>query len=175
MQFYLLISLALIGLTIQNQFILSSNPFITSNTVISNLRVTKNNKCYISGEYKEICSNKFISKSPIKIDESNKPYLQCFTKAKCSFKEGQCQWTETNEYKKCIQNIKDKIQEEEDMKKIKEIANEIQKIKDELDRNNERNNRRSHHRRNYYEDYPQMGTQRRIANQQIGSNNQYYY
>ena len=81
---------------------------------------------------------------------------------------------ETNNYKECIQKVKEKIQEEEDMKKIKEIANEIQKIKDELDKNN----RRSHNhrnRRNYYDDYPQMGTQRRISNQQIGSNYEYNY
>ena len=91
MKSYLFIAFALIGLSIQNQFLFSSNPLISSSTVISNLRVTKNNKCLISGEYKEICSNTFISKSPIKIDDNNKPFLQCFNKAKCSFKEGQCQ------------------------------------------------------------------------------------
>ena len=56
----------------------------------------------------------------------------------------------------------------------KPLLNEIQKIKDELDKNN----RRSHNhrnRRNYYDDYPQMGTQRRISNQQIGSNYEYNY
>ena len=174
MKSYLFIAFALIGLSIQNQFLFSSNPLISSSTVISNLRVTKNNKCRISGEYKEICSNTFISKSPIKIDDNNKPFLQCFNKAKCSFKEGQCQWIETNNYKECIQKVKEKIQEEEDMKKIKEIANEIQKIKDELDRNNRRSHNH-HNRRNYYDDYPQMGTQRRISNQQIGSNYQYTY
>lgn len=107
MKFYIILLLALISITLQHEIKIKSNRNyqMSNHNYINDSRNDRRNQCVVKGQYNQYCvSRKDNSRKYNKKVKFNKKF-KCLSKAVCSFKNGKCQWLSTKQFKRCLDKL----------------------------------------------------------------------
>ena len=107
MKIYIILLFALISLTFQHEIKIKSNRSyqMSNHDNMNDSRNSRRNQCIVKGQYNQYCvfrndnSRKYNKKVKF-----NKKY-KCLSKAICSFKNGKCQWLSTKQFKRCLDKL----------------------------------------------------------------------
>ena len=97
------------GLHQTRQIITTTNtPIITTTTQQPNAYILANvnsniGQCKIGGRYKQKCLS--IYENDTYDNSSYKKRYSCYNKAKCVYRNGECKWVQTKKFKKCMNNL----------------------------------------------------------------------